>query len=65
MNGRSGQAFLTILSFACEAVIACTDQLDIMDEEFGDGDCGTTLADGAKAIKTAIKVAIQFLLLKN
>ena len=57
MNERSAQAFLMILSFACEAVIACSEQINIMDEEFGDGDCGTTLAAGAKNIKSAIMVS--------
>lgn len=56
IDDRTGQVLLIIISFACEALIACTEQLNIMDEECGDGDCGTTLARGATAIKTAIKV---------
>ncbi|KAL2736072.1 triokinase/FMN cyclase-like [Vespula maculifrons] len=55
IDDRTGQVLLIIISFACEALIACTEQLNIMDEECGDGDCGTTLARGATAIKTAIK----------
>lgn len=56
MQSRSGAAFLTAITFACEAVIACTRQLDIIDEECGEGNYGTALARGANAIKTEIKV---------
>ncbi|XP_011880660.1 PREDICTED: putative 3,4-dihydroxy-2-butanone kinase isoform X2 [Vollenhovia emeryi] len=52
---QNGPAFLTVLTFACEALIACARQLDIMDEECGDGDYGTVLARSAGAIKLAIK----------
>ncbi|XP_012283909.1 triokinase/FMN cyclase isoform X2 [Orussus abietinus] len=55
MAERTGQVFLMILTFACEALIACAEQLNIMDEDSGDGDCGTTLRKGADALKSAIK----------
>ncbi|XP_077271845.1 uncharacterized protein LOC143902635 [Temnothorax americanus] len=55
IQSRNGPAFLTVLTFACEALIACARQLDIMDEECGDGNYGTTLARSANAIKLAIK----------
>lgn len=41
---------------ACEAIIACTNQLNKMDQQFGNGDCGTNLARGANAIQHAIQV---------
>lgn len=53
---ESGPAFLTVLTFACEALIACARQLNIMDEECGNGNYGTILACSANAIKLAIKV---------
>ncbi|KAK2586481.1 hypothetical protein KPH14_010750 [Odynerus spinipes] len=52
---RNGQVLLTIICFACEALIACAEQLNVMDKDCSDGDCGTTLARGANAIRTAIK----------
>lgn len=61
MDERTAQAFLTVITFACEAVIACADQINIMDEELGDADCGTTLSDGANAVKSAIKVLLKFI----
>jgi len=56
MQSQNGPAFLTVLTFACEALIACAKQLDIMDEEHNDGNYGTVLAHSANAIKLAIKV---------
>ncbi|XP_071557157.1 folliculin isoform X2 [Temnothorax nylanderi] len=55
IQSQNGPAFLTVLTFACEALIACARQLDIMDEEYGDGNYGTILACSANAIKLAIK----------
>lgn len=55
LDDRSAQVFLIILTFACEALTSCAEQLNIMDEDSGDGDCGTSLAQGASAIKAAIK----------
>ncbi|XP_014611589.1 PREDICTED: triokinase/FMN cyclase-like isoform X1 [Polistes canadensis] len=55
LDNRSGQVLLICISFACEALIVCAEQLNTMDKESGDGDCGTTLARGANAIKNAIK----------
>lgn len=56
IQSQNGPKFLVILTFACEAVIACVRQLNIMDEECGDGNYGTTLAHTADVIKIAIKV---------
>lgn len=41
---------------ACKAIIACTRQLNKIDEEFGNGDYGAMLAHGATAIEAAIQV---------
>lgn len=54
MNYETGQAFLSIISMACEAIIVCTEQLNKMDKEYGD--YGTSLARGAKAIQNDIQV---------
>ncbi|KZC11616.1 Dihydroxyacetone kinase 2 [Dufourea novaeangliae] len=55
MGYETGQTFLSIISIACEAVIACTKQLNTLDQEFGNGMYGTSLARGAQAIKDAIQ----------
>jgi len=55
MQPQNGPTFLVILTFACKALIACARQLNIMDEECGDGNYGTLLAHSASAIKLAIK----------
>lgn len=56
MQPQSDKKFLVILTYACEAVIACVRQLNIMDEECGNGNYGTTLAHSASVIKETIKV---------
>ncbi|KAG7202444.1 hypothetical protein KM043_018746 [Ampulex compressa] len=56
MNDNLSEIFLLALTYACEALIACIGQLNKMDEEFGNGRCGTVLANGADAVKDAIKV---------
>lgn len=53
MNYETGQAFLSIISMACEAIIVCTEQLNKMDQEYGN--YGTSLARGAKAIQNDIQ----------
>lgn len=45
-----------ILRYACDAIIACSDQINMLDMDSGDGDCGTTLSRGAKALKIALEV---------
>ncbi|CAK9797057.1 Triokinase/FMN cyclase [Anthophora quadrimaculata] len=55
INHENSQIFLSVISTACEAIIACTKQLNKMDQEFEDGDYGTHLACGAKAIQDAIQ----------
>ena len=52
---ETAQLFLSVISMACEAIIACTNQLNKMDQQFGNGDCGTSLARGANAIQHAIQ----------
>ncbi|XP_015191490.1 PREDICTED: triokinase/FMN cyclase-like isoform X2 [Polistes dominula] len=56
LDDRSGEGLLTCILFACDALISCTEQLNRMDREFGDGDCGKTIARGADAIKDAIQM---------
>ncbi|XP_046432380.1 uncharacterized protein LOC124185547 [Neodiprion fabricii] len=55
LDEHTAQVFLMILTFACEALTSCSKQLNIMDEDSGDGDCGTSVAQGTSAIKAAIK----------
>ncbi|XP_017795617.1 PREDICTED: uncharacterized protein LOC108577040 [Habropoda laboriosa] len=55
INHENSQIFLSVISMACKAIIACTKQLNKMDQEFGDGNYGTSLACGAKAIQDAIQ----------
>lgn len=55
IQSQNGPRFLIILTFACEALIACVRQLNVMDEECGNGNYGTRLAHTAGAIKIAIK----------
>ncbi|KAF3422236.1 hypothetical protein E2986_13376 [Frieseomelitta varia] len=56
MNYETSQAFLSIISMACEAILACEKQLNKMDQKkYGNGDYGTNLARGAEAIKNAIQ----------
>ncbi|XP_058818957.1 PTS-dependent dihydroxyacetone kinase 1, dihydroxyacetone-binding subunit DhaK-like [Topomyia yanbarensis] len=40
----------TILNFVCEALVSCTNMLNIIDREAGDGDTGTTIGKGSGAI---------------
>lgn len=56
MSPESSHTFLFVISMACKAIIACTKQLNTIDEKFGNGDYGTSLACGAKAIEIAIQV---------
>ena len=43
------------VTFACEAVMSCEDQLNIMDSGSGDSDCGSTLKRGAEELLRVIK----------
>lgn len=55
-SGKFGrEALLKSVTFACEAVMSCEDQLNTMDSGSGDSDCGTTLKRGAEAILAAVK----------
>ena len=54
--GKFGrEALLKAVTFACEAVMSCEEQLNTMDSGSGDSDCGTTLKRGAEALLTAVK----------
>ncbi|KAK6619365.1 hypothetical protein RUM44_003747 [Polyplax serrata] len=43
-----------ITTFAVDALISCEKQLNIIDSEAGDGDCGTNFRLGAEALKKAL-----------
>ncbi|XP_063228513.1 triokinase/FMN cyclase-like isoform X2 [Bacillus rossius redtenbacheri] len=45
---------LQIVLCTVQAVVACREQLDMLDSGEGDGDCGTTLGRGAQAVMKAI-----------
>jgi len=47
------QRALKALRNACEAVLRAESELTVLDEKVGDGDAGTTLAAGAKAVLAA------------
>ena len=49
------EALSKAVTFACEALISCEDQLNTMDSGSGDSDCGSTLKRGAEAILNAVK----------
>ena len=49
------EALLKAVTFACEAIMSCEEQLNIMDSGSGDSDCGSTLKRGAEAILSAVK----------
>ena len=49
------EGLLKAVTFACEAVMSCEDQLNTMDSGSGDSDCGSTLKRGAEAILNAVK----------
>lgn len=56
MQPQNGPAFLIVLTYACDALIACAKQLDQMSEEEAYENYGTKVADTARAIKLYIKV---------
>merc|ERR1712223_115360 len=49
------EALSKAVTFACEALISCEDQLNTMDSGSGDSDCESTLKRGAEAILGAVK----------
>lgn len=51
----SREALLKAVTFACEAVMSCEDQLNTMDSGSGDSDCGSTLKRGAEAVLNTVK----------
>ncbi|KAH6923397.1 hypothetical protein HPB50_001036 [Hyalomma asiaticum] len=52
LNSAEREVFRTCLQSACEALISREKELDKLDSESGDGDCGATLAGGAHAVLT-------------
>nr|CAD7199377.1 unnamed protein product [Timema douglasi] len=54
ISEKSGQSLLQVLSFAADALIASETQLNVNDMDGGDGDCGTTLRQGAVSVKQAL-----------
>jgi len=55
IDKQGQEAILKAVTFACEALIGCEDQLNTMDSGSGDSDCGSTLRRGAEAILNKIK----------
>ena len=55
-NGETARkATAKAVDFACEALISCEGQLNIMDSGAGDSDCGSTLKRGAEGLQQRIK----------
>lgn len=50
LNPAERELFRSCLLFACESIVSHEKELDKLDSESGDGDCGTTLAAGARSI---------------
>ncbi|KAK7862877.1 hypothetical protein R5R35_011590 [Gryllus longicercus] len=55
ITDKSAHIILQILNFTCDALISCEKQLNLYDQDSGDGDCGTVIRRGAEGIKAAIK----------
>ncbi len=54
-NKFAKEALLKAVTFACEAVISCEDQLNLMDSGSGDSDCGSTLKRGAEQVLNEVR----------
>lgn len=57
-----------VVQFACEAILSCEKQINLMDTEEGDGDTGLSMSRGATAIKKSLeadpsKTAYPYLML--
>lgn len=50
LNPAERELFRSCLVVACESILSHEKELDKLDSESGDGDCGTTLAAGARGI---------------
>lgn len=50
LNPAERELFRSCLTVACESILLHEKELDKLDCESGDGDCGTTLAAGARSI---------------
>ncbi|OAD51974.1 hypothetical protein WN48_03526, partial [Eufriesea mexicana] len=65
MNHETGQAFLSVISMACEAIMTCTKLLDKIGEEYGNRDYDLQNAlnrnvDPIDAFGIAVKAAENF-----
>ncbi|KAK9743859.1 DAK2 domain [Popillia japonica] len=54
LSKRQMNTLLLVTQFACDALISCERQLNIMDAENGDGDTGTRLKRGMETINTEL-----------
>lgn len=52
LNAAECEVFRTCLQAACDALLSREKELDKLDSESGDGDCGATLAAGANGVLT-------------
>ncbi len=55
MDKFGQETMIKAVTFACEAVMSCEDQLNTMDSGSGDSDCGSTLKRGAEAVLIAVQ----------
>ncbi|XP_078671711.1 triokinase/FMN cyclase-like isoform X1 [Branchiostoma floridae x Branchiostoma belcheri] len=54
---ETAQQIFCVVSAVCNSLVAAEEQLNDLDRACGDGDCGSTLAKGAKAILSALESA--------
>lgn len=54
LNKRQMNVLLVVTQFACDALISCEKQLNVMDAESGDGDTGTRLKRGMDALNVEL-----------
>ena len=50
LNEKQSNILFLVTQFACDAIISCARQINIMDCETGDGDTGSALQKGAEAV---------------
>ncbi|XP_076318345.1 triokinase/FMN cyclase-like isoform X2 [Tachypleus tridentatus] len=57
---QKGEAIIRhAVSFSCSALVSCEKQLNCLDREGGDGDCGSTLCKGAQAILDLLEKGLE------
>lgn len=54
LSKRQMNTLLLVTQFACDALISCEKQLNVMDSEFGDGDTGSRLRRGMESLNTEL-----------